>query len=374
MNLIIERANALSALSRVVGVVERKQTIPILGNVAITAEGEGLTFRATDLEMEVIETVQAVVGEGGAITVPADKLHNIVNFADAGAQISLAMEDGDPRAKVKSGRSRFSLPTLDAAGFPKFRSDGLDEGFDVPAADLANLISRVIWSIDSSDRITVKGVVRLAVYEGELHAVGASSSGVALRRQPAPAGAVIGASLPAKVANHLIRWLSEAEGLAHVATSEGLIQVKHGTSTYTAKLFDAPKYFAYEKNIFEDHDQFAKVAQDALNLALKRVMIMADGKTGTLKLTFSEGQLAVRARNDQSGDSLEEIGADYDGPEASVLIKGARLGAALDALKGDIVEFGFCPEINPLVYKTGLLIIRAPCDPGLVCNIMQMKA
>lgn len=374
LSLTVERSHALAAVSRAVGVIERKQTIPILGNVAITADGSRLTIRSTNLEMEVIESVEAQVHTAGEITVPADKLHDIIRNADAGSQIAILMEEKDPRVKVKSGRSRFSLPALPAVGFPKFSAEGLDEGFDIPAVQLANLIDRVYWSIDPSDKNTVKGCVRLATHEEELHAVGACGNGVALRRMPRPAGATIAATLPAKVAAHIVRWLSEAEGDAHISTSESRIQVTHGDAVFTASLFDAPTYFNYVGNIHEDHEHFARVAQDELSTALRRVMVMADGKVRTLRLTFTEGMLTVKARSDSSGDGQEEIGADYEGPEATVMIDGPQLTALMGALVGDIVEFGFSEAVINGTYKTGLTIIRAPVDTGLVTNIMQMKA
>jgi DNA polymerase-3 subunit beta len=375
LNLTIERAPALEALSRLVGVIERKQTIPILGNVALQAEGSTITVRGTDLEMEVIETFDAQVRAEGQITVPADKLHDIVRNADAGAQVVLSFDgQADPRMKVQSGRSRYSLPALSAASFPQFSVEGLDAGFNLPAAQLAEMIARVYWSSTPSDRDSIKGVVRLATYEGQLHAVAANTSGVALVRTDAPEGARIAASLPSKVSQHLMRWLNAAAGDAHVATSAGLIQVTHGGSTYTAKLFDMPTYFPYEKNIHEGHEHFAKVARDELTQALKRVMIMLDQRVKTVRLVFAEGQVTVAARNDHSGDGADEIGAEYDGPEALVTLDGPTLISALAALKGDIVEFGFAPTLEAGKYKSGLVIIRAPSDPGFITNIMQPRA
>src|SRR3569833_1415780 len=206
---------------------------------------------------------------------------------------------------------------------------------------LADMISRVLWSIDPTDTSTVKGVVRLATYEGEIHAVGANSSGVALRREPAPEEAQIGVSLTPKTAGHIVRWLSDVADDVHVASSAGKIRITHGGAVYTSKLFDAVRYFAYEGKIVETHENLARVDQDALSTALRRVMIMSDSKIGTLRLTFAPGELTVSARNDASGDGVEVFVIDYEGPEATVLIKGSQLAAIIAALQGDIMEFGF---------------------------------
>jgi DNA polymerase III sliding clamp (beta) subunit (PCNA family) len=103
-------------------------------------------------------------------------------------------------------------------------------------------------------------------------------------------------------------------------------------------------------------------------------MIMLDQRVKTVRLVFAEGQVTVAARNDHSGDGADEIGAEYDGPEALVTLDGPTLISALAALKGDIVEFGFAPTLEAGKYKSGLVIIRAPSDPGFITNIMQPRA
>lgn len=392
MNLTIERAPALSALSRAVGVVERAQTIPILGNVALVADGAALTLRATNLEMEVVERLDATVQNPGDITVPADKLHAIVQNADAGSQVALALDDGDPRVKVRSGRSNFKLPCLPADLFPEFRKDGLDEGFSMPAKTLADMISRVAWSIEAGDKTSIKGTVFLGTQtvgeepdqRRELHALGACGTGFSLRRIPAPEGADISAILPARLAAHLVRWLSDIEGDVRISCAYGqgadkpatLMQVRHGDCVTTAKLFDADRYFNYVPNIKEAHVQSAKVARDELSTAIRRVLVMGEGRTGSLHLAFSEGQLAVRAAGGllDSGEGVDEIGAEYTGPPARLMLKAAALKDALGAMTGDIVEFAFAPASVEGDYLTGLVVLRAPCDEGLVVNMMQMRA
>lgn len=388
MELLIERGPAAAALARAMGIVERRQIIPILGNVALSTEGQSVILRATDLEGEVLEVVPAVVSGEGAITVPADKLNDIVRNADTGAQIKIVTVDGDPRAKVRFGRSNFALPTLDAKGFPKFPSDGLGEPFSMPAADLAAMIDRVMWSTDATDKNTIKGTVFLGTKEvdGErqLHAMGACSTGFALCAIPAPEGAAINAVLPIKVASHIRGWLKGAEGDCQVSCAyhQGedkpgrLICVTHGGATFKAKLFDVPAYFDYGSRLLREHDLYARPARDELERAIRRVMIMSDGRTGTLFLTFSEGQMTVRATGADlaSGEGVEEIGAEYEGPEVQVMIKGSQLVSALGALTGDIVEFGFSGRSEETDERSVLVIIRAPCDPTFLSNVAQMRA
>ena len=386
MNLLIERGPAAAAMSRAIGIVEKRQIIPILGNVALFADGATLTVRATDLEGEVLETIPAVVDGAGSITVPADKLHAIFSNADGGSQIKIAIEEGDPRAKVRFGRSNYSLPTLPAHNFPQFPHDGLDEGFDLPAATLAEMISRVAWSTEAGDKLSIKGVVFLGTQEIEgvgrqLHAMGACNAGLSLVRMEAPEAARLSVLMPPKVSSHIRSWLNGAEGTARVRCAYGqgedrpatLIQVQHGGATYTSKLFDAPGYFDYVARLVEGHDHSARVARDELERAIRRVLVMADGKTSTLNLTFNDGSLSIRARGDASGEGIEEIGAEFEGPESVMMFTGSHLLNALGAMRGDIVELCFAPKATA-EYITGLVVLRAPCDSGLLINAMQPKA
>src|ERR687893_1118116 len=125
MNLTIERAALLKALGHVQSVVERRNTIPILSNVLLSADGDGVSFSATDLDMEIIDETTAEVSGGGQITAPAHTLYEIVRKLPDGADVELRYTGDDPRLAVSAGRSRFNLPVLPAGDFPVMSSEGL---------------------------------------------------------------------------------------------------------------------------------------------------------------------------------------------------------------------------------------------------------
>lgn len=373
MNLTLERAPALSALARVVGVVERRHTIPILSNVALNADGEALQVRATDLDMEAVESIPAQIATPGQITLPADKLHDIVRNAEAGAQIALSLGSDDPRVKVKSGRSRFSLPALAADAFPTFTADGLESAVTLPAKTLADMLSRVAFAKGQPTPFTAMSCVYLVTQGEEIHAVACSHAGIAFRRETAPAGGAIAAVLPPKLVAHVSRWLADAEGDAVVAASGSLIRIQHGASQITSKVFDGA-YFDYGRLLMEAHEVTARTDQDALSAAIRRVLVVADAKTLSVRLTFSEGQVTVATKNDESGEGSEELAADYEGPNASFMLVAGQLVEALGSLRGDVVELGFAPVVDDRVNQTKQVVIRAPCDAGFVANLMQPRA
>jgi DNA polymerase-3 subunit beta len=376
MNLTIERAPALSALARVVGVVERRHTILILGNVALSAEAGALHMRATDLDMEAIETVEANVEDFGEITVPADKLHDIVRNAEAGAQISMAMNGDATRVVVKSGRSRFNLPALDAKGFPTFAAADLAGGFTMNAKVLADMLTRVSWAIAQNSPVSPLGQIYLCTTETEIHAVACSSQGIALRREPKPEGADIKAIMPPKFVAQVIKWLSEAEGDARIACSGPLIRIEHAGAILTSKLFDVPQYAPYLDALLETHQAVAVTDQDALSAALRRVLVMADAKVRSVRLSFTEGGLTIQARNDQAGEGTDEIACDYTGPDFDFLLTASRISDTLSSLRGDRVDIAFSLDHEQCVKGEDhhKVVIKAPSDPGFVSISMQPRA
>lgn len=380
MNLTIERAPALSALSRVTGLVERAHTIPILANVALDARDGKLTLRATDLNMEAVETFEAHVSEGGAITLPADKLKSIVQNSDVGAQVSLKLDAADPRAHVRSGKSRFAMPCLPADDFPQFRADDLCAGFSMPAKLLADMISRVEWAVSRANNNAAIENVYLARVDDQLHAVGCTSAGVALRREPAPDGSDgLKVMLPLKTVSQITGWLGEAEGDVHISWSETLIRFRLGEAQLTSKVFDAPNFVNYPFVVGDETQEIlVKTDQDALKTAIRRVQVMKDAKSDALRLTFADGGMTVQMRNDQSGEGAEEIACDYEGDEVPMLVNARPLTSALASLRGDVVEIGFAAKIveQPAseYARTVRVIVRNPSDPAFIAVLSQPRA
>lgn len=377
MNLVVERGPALSALSRLSDIVLRKSTIPILGNLALSASGGSLRLRATDLEMEASETFPADVQTEGDITLPADKLRDIVSNADVGAQISLAQTD--TRVTVRSGRSRFNLPALRADDFPSFKDDDFRPGFAVPARLLADMISRVAWSADRNTDIYLCSVYLAAVGD-ELHAVGASNLGIALRREPKPEGAAFKAMLPPKLVSHLIKWLGDSADDVTVSCTDSayeddgparLIRFERPGSVLTSKLYDARAFVDYLLHFPDARDCTALTDQDALAAGIRRVLVMAEDRVKPITLSFGAGAISVTARGPDALEGEDEIAADYSGPEEAFTVTATRASDAIGALRGDRIEIGFQPDDGQT--DSAKVLVRAPSDPGFVCILMKLR-
>jgi len=372
MRAVIERAPLLAALARIKGVVETKTIIPILSNVCVTLEAGRVVLRATDLDMEAIEIVAASVDEPGKVSVPADKLFDIARNADPGAQITLSTEKGNPRVIVQSGRSRFQLPTLSAEDFPTFPVDDLPQPWVFPGKLLADMVSRVAFSRSVGSVLTSISGICITRVDDDLHVVACSSAGIALRRERAPEGADISVVVLSKFTNQLIRWLGDFEGDAQISSSDRLLRVVAGNSTLTTKVYDGP-YADYRRLLLETHEQTAATDQDALDAAVRRVMIMGDQKATSVRIGFEEGAITLATRGTDLGEGADELAADFTGPETSFLLRADQLQAALASLKGDGVELMFASAIEPNVPSSGQVVIRAPSDPNMIINLMTMR-
>src|SRR6185369_12806622 len=151
MKLTIERAALLKALGHVQSVVERRNTIPILSNVLLSADGNRVGLSATDLDMEIVDESVASVDGSGQITAPAHTLYEIVRKLPEGADVSLSFTGEDPRLTVAAGRSRFNLPVLPAGDFPVMSSDGLSGRTNVDVSDLIRLIDKTRFAISAEE-------------------------------------------------------------------------------------------------------------------------------------------------------------------------------------------------------------------------------
>ena len=216
MKLTIERAALLKALGHVQSVVERRNTIPILSNVLLSANRDRVSFSATDLDMEIVDDGVAQVDVPGQITAPAHTLYEIVRKLPEGADVSLSFSGDDPRLVVQAGRSRFNLPVLPAGDFPVMSNDGLSGPITADTNDLVRLIDKTRFAISTEEtRYYLNGLYLHTVVENGaplLRAVATDGHRLALAEMPAPEGAAgaPGVIVPRKTVNEARRLLEDA--------------------------------------------------------------------------------------------------------------------------------------------------------------------
>jgi DNA polymerase-3 subunit beta len=332
MNIVLDRSQLLPSLAVVSGVVERRHTLPILGNMLVSADSSGVTLRATDLELEIGTHTGAQVKEAGATTLPARKLMDICRSLPEGATVTIRT-DGD-RAALVSGRSRFMLSTLSADNFPAMDVGDAEVSFEVEQGVLRRLFEKTAFAMAQQDvRYYLNGVMLELAPEG-LVAVATDGHRLAKATAGLEDGMVQGLSepmqiiVPAKTVLELKRLLSLEQGTLMVELSQRTLRVSMGGTVLCSKLVEG-RYPEYQRVIPKGLERHAVVQKDALRAALQRTAILSNEKYKGVRVTFEDGTLALQSHNPEKEEAEDELEIDYRGDSTTI---GFNVGYILDAL------------------------------------------
>jgi DNA polymerase-3 subunit beta len=317
MKVTVERAGLLKSLGHVHRVVERRTTIPILANVLIKAEKSKLAFKATDLDLEVTETIAAEVGPGGSTTVPAHMFYEIVRKLPEGAQIVLEATGDRAVLAIRAGRSRFTLQTLPESDFPDLAAGDMINSFKLSAADLKRLIDKTQFAISTEEtRYYLNGIYLHAAGTGKastLRAVATDGHRLAQADLPLPAGAdgMPGVIVPRKAVSEVQRLIEDSEADVAVELSPSKIRFSIGDVVLTSKLIDGT-FPDYARVIPTGNDKELVVDKQDFEAAVDRVSTVSSERGRAVKLSLSGGRLVLSVTNPDSGSATEELEVEYD--------------------------------------------------------------
>jgi DNA polymerase-3 subunit beta len=286
MKATIERATLLKSLSHVQSVVERRNTIPILSNVLMEARDDGsLRVMATDLDLQVDESVAANVTQAGATTVSAHTLFDIIRKLPEGSQVELSAADG--KMQVNAGRSRFNLSTLPRDDFPVIAEGDLPTRFELPAATLRQVIDKTKFAISTEEtRYYLMGIF-LHVADDQLKA--AATDGHRLARvtvaKPDGADGMPDVIVPRKCVGELRKLLDEVEGTVEVSLSPTKVRFGLGSAVLTSKLIDGT-FPDYNRVIPTANDKLLKIDPKSFAAGVDRVATIASEKTRAVKMAL----------------------------------------------------------------------------------------
>ena len=316
MKVTVERASLLKSLGHVHRVVERRNTIPILANVLIRAENSKLSFKATDLDLEITETIAAEVAPGGATTVPAHMFYEIVRKLPEGAQIVIEGSGDRAVLALRAGRSRFTLQTLPESDFPDLAAGDMTHSFKLPAADLKRLIDKTQFAISTEEtRYYLNGIYLHAVGSGKtqtLRGVATDGHRLAQMELPLPAGAagMPGIIVPRKTVGEMQRLIEDGEAEVGVDLSQGKIRFTIGDVVLTSKLIDGT-FPDYARVIPVGNDKELVVDKKEFEQAVDRVSTVSSERGRAVKLSLANGRLVLSVTNPDSGSATEEIEVEY---------------------------------------------------------------
>jgi len=337
MKTIIKREDLLAPLQHIIGAVERRQTLPILGNVLFKSTGGDLTLSATDLEIEMIATVDADSPEDFQTTIPARKLLDICKALPEGSMITFNIEDN--RVSLTSARSRFSLATLPAQDFPGLDEIVVQHSFSIPQNVLKGLFDKTSFAMAQQDvRYYLNGIlmeispsrVRLVATDGHRLALSQADIdiGVSEERQ------II---IPRKAVLELSRLLESSDSPADCELSQNHIRVQTPSLVFTSKLIDG-KFPDYQRVIPVDGNKIMLVERETLKHAMSRIAILSNEKYRGIRLTFSPGNLSIQANNPDQEEAEEELQVDYSEADMEIGFNVTYLIDVLNVLGSEKVQ------------------------------------
>ena len=356
MRITIERASFLKSLNHVQSVVERRNTIPILSNVLLHADKGKLSLTATDLDIEVVETVDADVSRPGATTVSAHMLYDIVRKLPDGSQIQLEFAEADGRLLLSAGRSRFQLQALPKDDFPTMAPGALPHKFSLSTPELVSLIDKTRFAVSTEEtRYYLNGIYLHAMNEkGKvlLKAVATDGHRLARFELPAPKGAaeIPGIIIPRKTISEIRKLLEDSEAEVEVSVSDTKIRFSLSSLTLTSKLIDGT-FPEYQRVIPTGNDKQLEINRDDLKGAVDRVSTVSSEKSRAVRLSLEKGKLELKVVSPEAGTASEELAVDYKHAPIEIGFNARYIMDILERIEGESAMFLFSDAGSPTLVR-----------------------
>ena len=328
MKFQIQREDLLTPLQKIIGAVEKRQTMPALSNVLIKADKEKISLTATDLEIELVTTLGMVADEAGETTLPARKLLDICKALPDESSISITVDTD--KALIKSGRSRFSLSTLPADDFPALESINTVAEFNLPQNTLKELIDKTSFAMALQDvRYYLNGLL-LEVGSGLLRAVATDGHRLAYCEKQADCdlAEIKQVIVPRKGIQELVRLLDDSDTPIKMFLGSNHIRAEIGDIRFTSKLIDG-RFPDYNRVIPDDGKNVITADRNSLRQALVRASILSNEKYRGIRLVVEKDLLQLQAQNPDQEEADVEVEIDYNGDSLEI---GFNVNYMLDVL------------------------------------------
>jgi DNA polymerase-3 subunit beta len=345
MKVTVERAALLKSIGHVHRVVERRNTIPILANLLIRADKGKLSLKATDLDLEVIESIPAEVSPAGSTTVPAHMIYDIVRKLPEGSQIVL-----------DSSGDRFSLQTLPESDFPDLAAGEMTHKFSLPAKDLKRLIDKTQFAISTEEtRYYLNGIYLHVAGSGaaqKLRAVATDGHRLAQVEFDAPAGAegMPGIIVPRKTVGEVQRLIEDPAAEVAIELSQTKIRFSIGDVVLTSKLIDGT-FPDYGRVIPQGNDKTLVVDKPDFEAAVDRVSTVSSERGRAVKLALSAGKLVLTVTNPDSGSATEELEVEYDSEPIDIGFNSRYLLDIAAQIEGDVAVLKLADPGSPTLIQ-----------------------
>ena len=338
MKITINRDSLLKPLQVVSGVVEKRQTLPVLSNVLLVVNDGTLTLTGTDLEVELTsKTSELQNSENGEITLPARKFMDICKSLPESSLVDISIDT--TKAIIRSGKSRFTLATLPSTDFPSSESVTAARQFTVSQSILKHLIDQTYFCMANQDvRYYLNGLL-LEIKADKLRAVATDGHRLALSEQACEisAGDINQIIIPRKGIMELTRLLSDSDSTCIVHINNNFIRIDLGEIVFTSKLIDG-RFPDYDRVIPKGGQKIVTANRELLRQGLTRASILSNEKYRGIRMNFTNNLLRATVNNPEQEEAIEEIDINYQGDELEIGFNVSYLVDALNSIKSDEVE------------------------------------
>jgi len=334
MKFTIDRESLIKPLQQVAGVVERRQTLPILSNILLTVKDNKLSMIGTDLEVEMQTHASLINADDGEITVPARKFLDICRALPDQASIQLSLTDN--RAVIKSGKSRFVLSTLPSKEFPNIEVNDSMLGFSVSQATLRHAIERTYFAMAQQDvRYYLNGMLfEINVNHLTLVATDGHRLAVCNTKESIETDKNQQVIVPRKGVIELLKLLSDNDQNIDIRLGNNFIHFSTADMTFISKLIDG-RFPDYHNVVPKNTNKLVICEREILRQALSRVSILSNEKYRGVRMTFSQGLVQILAHNPEQEEAEEEVAIDYQGDDLEI---GFNVNYLVDAVSAGSSE------------------------------------
>lgn len=367
MKFSIQREDILKPLQTIIGVVERRQTLPVLSNILMVVDDTGLSMTTTDLEVEMISKTALNNAEAGETTVPARKFVDICRALPEGAEVTVSLDSEKERVTVKSGKSRFTLATLPVSDFPGVEEMSPQYRIELPQGQLKRLIDKTNFAMAQQDvRYYLNGLL-LEISNGMVRAVATDGHRLAMCSYDCDAAPsdTLQLIVPRKGIMELQKLLEDGNEPVEVQVGNNHIKLSLNDLIFTSKLIDG-RFPDYERVIPKNSDKIIEANRDTVRQAMVRTSILSNEKYRGIRLRLKKGSLQSQANNPEMEEAEEEVEVSYDGPEMEI---GFNVSYLLDAL-GAVSEDTVVMELGD---ANSSCVIHPQEDQSSIYVIMPMR-
>ncbi|MDB9869952.1 DNA polymerase III subunit beta [Alphaproteobacteria bacterium] len=368
MKFTIDRSSFLKPLGHIYSVVERRNTIPILSNVLIESDASKVSFTATDMDMDIVETVGCIVSSQGKLTVSAHTLYDIVRKLPDGSEIQIELIDSN--VEVSAGKSRFILPTLPVDDYPIMTEIEKGNEFSLEAVDLANLIDNTKFAISSEEtRYYLNGIYLHVpdIKSDKLRAVATDGHRLAQAEVPIPKGAenMPGVILPKKAVGEVRKLIDSTDGLVTIIISKTKAKFIFPTSILTTKLIDG-SFPDYQRVVPKENLNKLLVSNSHFSKAIDRVSTVSMEKSRAVKLSLSNNVLLLQVNSHDLGNASEELDVNYASDPIDIGFNARYLLDISGQIQGKDIELSLSDSASPA-------LITDPDQEGVIFVLMPMR-